>query len=246
MSKDTKYGCAVVKMHKTKSIKKALKERGLSDAQIMKAKVIRFSNRLYTAEELEVFKNQKDLPNEDKSYDELFEEKGISKYNMKSFAYLYTESLICDNKIDAMLSREAEIHRLQGKQNGLVTLQSLERVHCVYAFKLSPEVLEEKKFLDDNPGLDTPEHLVYIGMTSKNREERFEQHINAPLDDSRDLGAKFMRKYGIKNVKEADLTTTLLNHKNFPNEHLTKGEALNTERYYGQMLKSEKVGTWWN
>ena len=57
MSKDTKYGCAVVKMRKTKSIKKALKERGLSDAQIMKVKVIRFSNRLYTAEQLEVFKN---------------------------------------------------------------------------------------------------------------------------------------------------------------------------------------------
>ena len=33
---------------------------------------------------------------------------------------------------------------------------------------------------------------------------------------------------------------------NIPHENLTFGEALNTERYYGDNLKSKSCGTWWN
>ena len=53
---------------------------------------------------------------------------------MKFYASKYTESLMCDNKIDAVLAREAEVHRLLGKQSGSVTIQKLERNHRVYAF----------------------------------------------------------------------------------------------------------------
>ena len=241
----THYGCAVTRMRKTKSIKDALKLKGLSDEQIKYAKVWRFSNRVYTKEQLDSFKSQNELPKDDRDFDLLFEEKGISEHSMKFYAPNYTERLMCENKIDAVLAREAEVHSLLGKQKGSVTIQKLERSHCVYAFRLDIDVVGEKKFNEANPELEQLEELVYVGMTSKSREERYTQHMNAP-ENGRDLGAKFMRKYGVKSFSEADATEELFRNRQYPHEKLTFGEALNTERYYGENLKSKSCGTWWN
>jgi hypothetical protein len=232
-------------MRKTKSIKDALKLKGLSDEQIKYAKVWRFSNRVYTKEQLDSFKSQNELPKDDRDFDLLFEEKGISEHSMKFYAPNYTERLMCENKIDAVLAREAEVHSLLGKQKGSVTIQKLERSHCVYAFRLDIDVVGEKKFNEANPELEQLEELVYVGMTSKSREERYTQHMNAP-ENGRDLGAKFMRKYGVKSFSEADATEELFRNRQYPHEKLTFGEALNTERYYGENLKSQSCGTWWN
>ena len=38
----------------------------------------------------------------------------------------------------------------------------------------------------------------------------------------------------------------LFRNRQYPYEKLTFGEALNTERYYGDNLKSKSCGTWWN
>ena len=241
----THYGCAVTRMRKTKSIKDALKLKGLSDEQIKYAKVWRFSNRVYTKEQLDSFKSQNELPKDDRDFDLLFEEKGISEHSMKFYAPNYTERLMCENKIDAVLAREAEVHSLLGKQKGSVTIQKLERSHCVYAFRLDIDVVGEKKFNEANPELEQLEELVYVGMTSKSREERYTQHMNAP-ENGRDLGAKFMRKYGVRSFSEADATEDLFQNRQYPHDKLTYGEALNTERYYGENLKSKSCGTWWN
>ena len=240
-----RYGCAVTRMRKTSRIKDALRLKGLSDSQIQFAKVWRFSNRVYTEEQLKKFSLQQDLEKDDRDYELLFEENGISEYSMKFYASKYTESLICDNKIDAVLAREAEVHRLLGKQSGSVTIQKLERNHRVYAFRLNEEIVGEAKFNDANPELEQLNELVYIGMTSKIREDRYDQHINAP-EDGKDLGAKYMRKYGVRPYTKADATNELLVNKQYPHENLTYGEALNTERYYGENLKSTSCGTWWN
>lgn len=240
-----KYGCAVTRMRKTKKIREALKLKGLTDSQIKYAKVWRFSNRVYTENQLKEFEVQGELQKEDRNYDLLFEERGISSASMKYYASKYTERLICDNKIDAVLAREAEVHRLLGKQSGSVTIQKLERKHCVYAFRLNEGVLEEKKFADANPELDHIQDLIYVGMTSKNREERYLQHLRAP-DGGKDLGAKFVRKYGVESFAKANASYDLLRNRQYPIDNLTYGEALNTERYYGQNLKCKTCGTWWN
>ena len=239
------YGCAVTRMRKTKRIREALKLKGLTDEQIKYAKVWRFSNRVYTEEQLEDFKSQSQLPKDDRDYESLFQERGISESSMKYYAPNYTARLMCDNKIDAVLAREAEVHRLLGKQSGSVTIQKLERNHSVYAFRLSEDIVGERKFREANPNLEQLDNLVYIGMTSKRREERFIQHMNAP-ENGRDLGAKFMRKYGYDSFEEADATNQLFKNRQYPYERLTYGEALNTERYYGENLKSVGCGTWWN
>jgi len=239
------YGCAVTRMRKTKAIRKALKLKGLTDEQIKYAKVWRFSNRVYTEEQLEDFKSQSQLPKDKRDYGSLFQERGMSESSMKYYAPNYTDRLRCDNKIDAVLAREAEVHRLLGKQSGSVTIQKLERNHSVYAFRLDIDVVGEKKFNEANPELEQLEELVYVGMTSKSREERYTQHMNAP-ENGRDLGAKFMRKYGVKSFSEADATEDLFQNRQYPHDKLTYGEALNTERYYGENLKSKSCGTWWN
>ena len=239
------YGCAVTRMRKTKAIRKALKLKGFTDEQIKYAKVWRFSNRVYSEEQLEDFKSQSQQPKDDRVYESLFQERGISKSSMKYYAPNYTARLMCDNKIDAVLAREAEVHRLLGKQSGSVTIQKLERNHSVYAFRLSEDIVGERKFREANPNLEQLDNLVYIGMTSKRREERFIQHMNAP-ENGRDLGAKFMRKYGYDSFEEADATDQLFKNRQYPYERLTYGEALNTERYYGENLKSVGFGTWWN
>ena len=239
------YGCAVTRMRKTKAIRKALKLKGLTDEQIKYAKVWRFSNRVYTEEQLEGFNSQSQLPKDDRDYKLLFQEQSISKSSMKYYAPNYSARLMCDNKIDAVLAREAEVHRLLGKQSGSVTIQKLERNHRVYAFRLSEDVVGEKKFRDANPDLEQLDDLVYVGMTSKSRDERYTQHIKAP-EDGRDLGARFMRKYGCDSFEEADATIQLFKNRQYPHDKLTYGEALNTERYYGENLKSKCCGTWWN
>lgn len=240
-----KYGCAVTRMRKTKKIQEALKLKGLTESQIKFAKVWRFSNRVYTEDQLKEFELQADLEKEDRNYELLFEERGISSASMKYYASKYTASLMCDNKIDAVLAREAEVHRLLGKQTGSVTIQKLERNHCVYAFRLNDNILDEKKFIEANPQLDQVVELVYVGMTSKSREERFYQHINAP-EEGKDLGAKFVRKYGIRSFDKANASSDLLFNKQYPIDKLTFGEALNTERYFGETLKSKSIGVWWN
>lgn len=239
------YGCAVTRMRKTKAIRNALKLKGLTDEQIKYAKVWRFSNRVYTEEQLEGFKFQSQLPKDKRDYELLFQERGLSKSSLKYYAPNYTARLMCDNKIDAVLAREAEVHRLLGKQSGSVTIQKLERNHSVYAFRLSEGVVGERKFREANSNLEQLDDLVYIGMTSKGREQRYTQHMNAP-ENGRDLGAKFMRKYGLDSYEEADATEELFRNRQYPYEKLTFGEALNTERYYGDNLKSKKCGTWWN
>ena len=109
-----------------------------------------------------------------------FKNEAMSESSMKYYAPNYTDRLRCDNKIDAVLAREAEVHRLLGKQSGSVTIQKLERNHSVYAFRLDIDVVGEKKFNEANPELEQLEELVYVGMTSKSREERYTQHMNAP------------------------------------------------------------------
>src|SRR5210317_1631368 len=133
---------------------------------------------------------------------------------MKFYAPNYTDRLMCDNKIDAVLAREAEVHRLLGKQSGSVTIQKLERNHCVYAFRLIEGVINESKFREANPDLKEVNELVYVGMTSKSREERFAQHINAP-EDGRDLGARYLRKYGYDSFENADATVELFQNRQY-------------------------------
>ena len=48
--------------------------------------------------------------------------------------------------------------------------------HNIYVIELDEQVLEKKKFREANPDYVENSPCVYVGMTSKTPEERFEQH----------------------------------------------------------------------
>ena len=48
--------------------------------------------------------------------------------------------------------------------------------HNIYVIELDKQVLEKKKFREANPDYVKGSPCVYVGMTSKTPEERFEQH----------------------------------------------------------------------
>ena len=50
--------------------------------------------------------------------------------------------------------------------------------HNIYVIELDKQVLEKRKFREANPDYVAGSPCVYVGMTSKTPEERFEQHKN--------------------------------------------------------------------
>lgn len=62
----------------------------------------------------------------------------------------------------------------------------------IYVIELDRAVLKEKKFLKANPQYDEKKPCVYVGMTARTPEERFEQHKSGYRS------AKYAKKYGIR------------------------------------------------
>ena len=60
----------------------------------------------------------------------------------------------------------------------------------VYVIALDEKVLESKKFLEENPGYKQGKPCVYVGMTARAPEERFEQHLKGYKS------GKYVRRYG--------------------------------------------------
>lgn len=51
-----------------------------------------------------------------------------------------------------------------------------EARYSIYVIRLKPEVLQKRKFREANPQHDPAKPCVYVGMTARSPEERFEQH----------------------------------------------------------------------
>ena len=48
--------------------------------------------------------------------------------------------------------------------------------YSVYVIELDKEVLKHKKFRNENPDYDGEKACLYVGMTYRSPDERFEQH----------------------------------------------------------------------
>ena len=64
--------------------------------------------------------------------------------------------------------------------------------HNIYVIELDRAVLKEKKFLKANPEFDQKKPCVYVGMTGRTPEERFDQHKRGYKFN------KYAKKYGIR------------------------------------------------
>ena len=64
--------------------------------------------------------------------------------------------------------------------------------HNIYVIELDKQVLEKKKFRAANPDYVDGSPCVYVGMTSKTPEERFEQH------QSGYRSSRIVKQFGIR------------------------------------------------
>ena len=99
----------------------------------------------------------------------------------------------------------------------------------VYVIEMDPAIMEKKDFSEANPNRDPEKPCLYVGMTSKTPEERFEVHKSEDIKRSRKV-----HKYGIR------LLPHLYEHIN----PLTWAEAVEMEKDLAEALRSQGYAVW--
>ncbi len=108
----------------------------------------------------------------------------------------------------------------------------------VYVIELSKKIFtERKKFRDANPQFNGVLECLYVGMSSKTPEERFEQHKSGYRNKKgHNISSAFVQKYG------RYLRPSL--YQNI--ELLTKLEALAMEEKLALDLRRKGYAVWYN
>jgi len=100
----------------------------------------------------------------------------------------------------------------------------------VYVIALDKAVLQKRKFMKENPNYINGKPCVYVGMTAKTPDERFQQH-----------------KAGYKSGKYVKQFGRYMRRKLFERLNpLTYEEAQNIEKELAHKLKKKGYGVWWN
>jgi hypothetical protein len=98
----------------------------------------------------------------------------------------------------------------------------------IYVIELDRAVLNEKKFREANPQFDKKKPCVYVGMTARTPEERFDQHKSGYKS------AKYAKKYGIR-----------LKPRLFASHNpMTYEDACAMEKEKARRLKNRGYGVW--
>ena len=97
----------------------------------------------------------------------------------------------------------------------------------IYVIRLSKGVLKEKKFVKRNPNYNPRKKCVYVGLTGRTPEERFEQHKNGIRS------ARYVKKFG-KRLLPSLGRRTYKSHK----------KALELERELAERLREKGFGVW--
>ena len=232
---DMSYGALCFNMKITGKRKERLLSLGYSSEELEDKRLIKFSK---------VFKpaKRKELIGLGKL--ELFSEvKGVSTKVAKGLRKTMSEDLASDNYIEANLLRESLILKYSNLDAKVITLDKIQAKHRVYAFYMNKSVLSKKKFQEANPSYEKGKPCIYVGMTGKSIEERYDEHTN-PENENYGKGSKWMKNHAVHGFAEA-LAIDLLSHPNISIEALTFGEALQNEKLYAEWLKSQGYGVWW-
>ena len=117
-----------------------------------------------------------------------------------------------------------------------MTLDSTSRLpvqparFTVYAIRLSPEVLMQKKFREANPNYAEGKQCFYVGMTSCKPAERFQQHLAGYKSNG------YARRFGVELMPPE---FTIINPRTYE-------EARRMERKIASRLRREGYGVWQN
>ncbi|MBS35512.1 MAG: hypothetical protein CMO26_06255 [Thiotrichales bacterium] len=102
------------------------------------------------------------------------------------------------------------------------------RRFSVYVIELDRKVLEENKFREANPEHKPEKPCVYVGMTSRSPEKRFEQHLSGYK------ASKYPKRYGVR------LRPRLFTRYN----PMTYEEAQRQERHLAEKLRKRGYAVW--
>ena len=111
--------------------------------------------------------------------------------------------------------------------------------YTVYVIELSRKVFNEStKFRVANPQFHGALECLYVGMTSKTPQERFEQHRSGYRNKKgHNLSSSIVRKYGMY------LRPGLYNHIK---PMKTRAEALKAEEQLALELRRKRYAVWYN
>jgi predicted GIY-YIG superfamily endonuclease len=112
-------------------------------------------------------------------------------------------------------------------------------MYQIYVIELRKKVFSEnKKFREANPQFNGVLECLYVGMTSKTPQIRFNQHINGTISKKGiNISASIVRKYGI--YLRPSLYIELPKFK-------LKEDALKAEKDLATALKRQRYAVWVN
>lgn len=102
--------------------------------------------------------------------------------------------------------------------------------HNIYVIELDKQVLEKKKFREANPDYVAGSPCVYVGMTSKTPEERFEQHKSGYKS------SRIVKQFGIR-LKPRQYQSL---------NPMSRDEAVEMEFEKARRLRKKGWGVWVN
>jgi predicted GIY-YIG superfamily endonuclease len=102
--------------------------------------------------------------------------------------------------------------------------------YTLYVIELDREVFNIRRFREENPDHRPDKPCVYVGMTGRTAEQRFEQHKSGYKAN------RYAKKYGIRLRKR-------LYHRF--QEIATHAEALQAERSLAERLRKRGYAVWW-
>ena len=112
-------------------------------------------------------------------------------------------------------------------------------MYQLYVIELRKKVFtERKKFREANPQFNGVLECLYVGMTAKSPQERFDQHVNGKLSKKGvNIGSPIVRNYGIY------LRPSLYHH--IP-PFKSRKAALIAEKLLGLKLRKQGYAVWVN
>lgn len=110
--------------------------------------------------------------------------------------------------------------------------------YTIYVIELSKKIFSENtKFRLANPQFNGVLECLYVGMTSKDPKERFDQHVHGALSKrGKDISSRIVKKYGLY------LRPSLYNHIG----KLSKKEAIKMEAQLALELRRQRYAVWFN
>jgi len=110
--------------------------------------------------------------------------------------------------------------------------------YSVYVIELSRRAWQEStKLRKANPQFNPGLQCLYVGMTSKTPEQRYDQHVTGALSKKgHNISSSLVRKYGMY------LRPSLYRHM----ELMTKAEALAMEEKLALILRRQRYAVWYN